>query len=169
MAIRGTEIGKLVGVCEVAVQTQPEIFIWAFTHTFQCKAWRLHNYIDPVVCSYRYVCRSGIVHDSYCIDESGDVIMADAQLAPHVRESLCFSNEVKERQPESFGLTSYDGNSSGLLKKELQKALALENDVWVDCVDVRACSKAWYDSDGNVVGWYPVRQRMRMGSECRRR
>jgi len=169
LAIRGIEIGKLIGICEVAVQTRPEIIIWAFTHTFQCKVWRLHNYVDPVVCSQRYVCRSGILHDSYCIDESGDVVMADAQLVPHVSESLRFSDETEMGQSESFGLTSYDGNSSGFLKREFPKALALENDVWIDCVDVRACSKAWYDADGNVVGWYPIRQRMRMGSECRRR
>jgi hypothetical protein len=30
----------------------------------------------------------------------------------------------------------------------------VENDDWVDMVDVRGCSDAWYESDGDVVVWY---------------
>jgi len=154
--IHGTEIGKLVGVCEVAVQTQPDIVVWAFTRDCQCKAWRLHNYVDPVVFSKSYVCRNGIVHDPYCTDDSGDLVMADAPLIPHISESLCFSDEAGLEQPEISDLTGFDGNASGFVKK-MPRALAVENDAWVDYVDVRACSKAWYDANGNVLGWYPIR------------
>jgi hypothetical protein len=35
--------------------------------------------------------------------------------------------------------------------KRMPKALAVENVDWADLVDVRGCSDAWYDGDGDVV------------------
>jgi hypothetical protein len=30
----------------------------------------------------------------------------------------------------------------------------VENDEWVELLDVRGCSEVWYDWDGDVVMWY---------------
>ncbi|KAF1845818.1 DUF221-domain-containing protein [Cucurbitaria berberidis CBS 394.84] len=149
IAIRGTEIGQLSGVCELAVQTQPEILMWAFTHSSQCKTWRLHNHADPIVRSKRYICRSGLVHDSYSIDDTGDVIMEDTPPIDLHHEE----NESETPQAEGSVIVGFDGNASGVVKR-IPKALAIENDEWVDLLDVRGASHAWFDRDGDVVICY---------------
>jgi hypothetical protein len=156
ITIRGTEIGKLSSVCEVSIQTRPDILIWAFTHSAQCKTWRLRNYVDPVIYTKQYVCRDGIVHDDCAVDETGDVIMADA-LPPTPAPSavtLRVAGDADEYfRTERSVIVGFDGNASGVLKR-IPKALAVENDDWVDLVDVRDCSDAWYDADGDVVMFY---------------
>ena len=156
LAIGGTEVGRLSGVYELTIQTQPEILIWAFTHTSQCKTWRLRNYVDPVLVQRRIVCRNGIVHDTFSVDESGDVVMTDAPQISHTAESTdlhVMGDEIETTLTESAVLGGFDGNASGVLKR-VPKALAVENDEWVDYLDVRGCSEAWYDTDGDVVMWY---------------
>lgn len=49
-------------------------------------------------------------------------------------------------------IVGYDGSASGIWKK-MPKALAVENDGWLDYLDVRGCSEAWYDSEGDVIMW----------------
>ncbi|KAH6866878.1 hypothetical protein BKA58DRAFT_430749 [Alternaria rosae] len=156
LAIGGTEIARLSDVCELAIQTQPEVLIWAFTHTSKCKTWRLHNYVDPVLAEKRHVCRNGIIHGASSIDESGDVVMTDAPQASHVCESInhhVIGDEIETLQAERSLLGGFDGNASGVLKK-VPKALAVENDEWVDYLDVRGCLDARYDADGDVMMLY---------------
>jgi hypothetical protein len=78
IAIHGTEIGRLSDVCELAVQTKPEITIWAFTGSSQGRSWRLQNHMDAIVRQKQFVCQDGIMHDSYSIDHNGDLVMHDA-------------------------------------------------------------------------------------------
>lgn len=46
--VRGTEISRLSGICELSIQTQPDILIWAFTAYSQCKTWRLRSHPGPI-------------------------------------------------------------------------------------------------------------------------
>jgi hypothetical protein len=155
LAIRGTEIGRCEDICALAAQTQPDIIVWAFTHSSQCKTWRLHNYIDPVVPLQQYVCRDGFVHDAYSVDGTGDVIMSDAPApARHNTIDLHVHGDQYELPAAERAITlGFDRNASGVLKR-MPKALAVENDDWVDLVDVRGCDDAWYDADGDVVMFY---------------
>jgi hypothetical protein len=153
ITIYGTQIGHLKNICELSIQTRPDITIWAFTHTSQAKSWRLRNSIDPIVRTKQYVCRDGIVHDSYAIDQTGDVIMTDA---PPPRTGIDLSvRDDRDGYPraERSIVLGFDSNASGVMKR-MPRALAVENDDWVDMVDVRGCSDAWYESDGDVVVWY---------------
>ncbi|KAJ4301166.1 hypothetical protein N0V90_003256 [Kalmusia sp. IMI 367209] len=99
IAIRGTEVGRLKGVCEVAIQTRPDITIWGFTL------------------------------DSHGYD------------------------------PESS--VGFDGNSSQIMNsfirgdrkqivKKIPRALSVENDEWIDFLDVRGCD-AWFEENGDVM------------------
>ena len=152
LAIRGTTIGRLKGICELAAQTRPDIIIWAFTHASHCKTWRLRNFVDPVIRTQQYVCRDRIVHDLYSVDDTGDVIMRDAPAPDGI--DLHVQGEHDERpSAERSIMLGFDGNASGVLKR-IPKALAVENDDWVDLVDVRGCSDAWYEGDGDVVMFY---------------
>ncbi|CAG5183619.1 uncharacterized protein ALTATR162_LOCUS10671 [Alternaria atra] len=159
LAIRGTEVGRLAGVCELAIQTQPEILVWAFTHTSKCKTWRLCNYIDPVLVDKSLVCRNGIVHDAFSVNGSGDVIMTDASHALPINGSIDLhvtGEDTEIPQAERSVLVGFDGNSSGILKR-IPKALAVENDEWVDYLDARGCSEARYQANGDVNMWYGTR------------
>jgi hypothetical protein len=144
ISIRGTEIGKLKHVCELAVQTRPDITVWAFTHSSQCKSWRLRNYMDPISRKKQHVCRDGLVHDSYLTDEVRDIIMTDAPSPSRSRIAIdlpvCGAQDElpSVERPVILGL---DGDASGIMKK-MPRALAVENDDWVDMVDVRGCSDA---------------------------
>jgi hypothetical protein len=62
-------------------------------------------------------------------------------------------DETETPSTESAVLGGFDGNASGELKR-IPKALAIEKNEWVDYLDVRGCSEAWYDGDGDVVMWY---------------
>jgi hypothetical protein len=156
IAICGTEIGTVKAVSALAVQTRPDITIWAFSHASQVKSWCLRNYVDPVVWTQRYVCRNGIVHDEYSRDGAGDVVMLD--MAPSSPARSAFDLPVDGERDgfmrmERSMVLGFDGQASGFMKR-MPKALAVENDDWVDLVDVRGCSEAWYDADGDVVMVY---------------
>lgn len=150
IAISGTEIGRLKGVCELAVQTQPDITIWAFTHSSQCKSWSVRNYVDLVVRTKQYVCQDGIVHNSYSVDHDGDQIMQDARPNCTPIDLPIKGGEWERSRTERSVVLGFDGNASGVMKR-MPQALAVENDDWVDLVDVKGCSDAWYDADGDVV------------------
>lgn len=157
IALGGTEVDQLKGICEISVQTHPDITIRAFTHSAQCKSWRFHNYVDPVVRTKQYLCRDGIVHDLYSIDQSGDIIVEDAPglafKCTTVNTSVRGHHRDERTKAERSGMLGFDGNASGVMKR-MPKVLAVENDDWVDLVDVRGCSDAWYDGDGDVVMLY---------------
>jgi hypothetical protein len=151
IAIRGTAIGKLPGICEVTIQTRPEIMLWAFTHAAQCMAWRLHSYAVPVIRTKQHVCRDGIVHDNYVVDENEDVIMRDAPPASPAAGALdhiCEDDE--DAGAEKSGVLGFDGNASGVLQR-FPNAFTVEDDDWVDLIDVRGCSDAWYEGNGSKI------------------
>jgi hypothetical protein len=153
IAIRGTEIGKLKNICELAIQTRPDITIWAFAHNSQCRAWRLRSYVDREPLTKRSVCRNGNVHDQNSFDGNSDVIMDNAR-SPPPGHTLHVRGELDEVPVAERSVTlGFDGHASGIMKR-LPKALAVENDDWVDMIDVRGCSDAWYDGDGDVVMFY---------------
>jgi hypothetical protein len=121
-----------------------------------CKTWRLCNYKDPVLADTRHICRNGIIHDAFSIDLSGDVVMTDVPQASHVSQSVDLSvtgDESEIPQAERSVLVGFDGNGSGVLKR-IPEALAVENDEWVDFLDVRGCSEARYNADGDLEIWY---------------
>jgi hypothetical protein len=93
------------------------------------------------------------VHDSSEIDGTGDVIMRDAPAVAQPSNLHRERDEIDVSQAERSAIAGFDGNASGELKK-MPKALAVENDEWVDLLDVRGCSEAWHDWDGDVVMWY---------------
>jgi len=160
IALGGTEVDQITGICEISVHTQPDITIRAFTHSSQCRSWRFHNYVHPVVRTKQYLCRDGIVHDLYSVDQSGDIIMGDASDDVSGPASKCTtintpirSHHDERTKTERVDMLGFDGNASGVMKR-MPKVLAVENDDWVDLVDVRGCSDAWYDGDGDVVMLY---------------
>jgi len=170
ISIQGTEIGTLRSVCELTVSTTPDITIWGFTLDAQCKAWQLRNFADAVVRERRYVCRGGMVHEAYAVDEARDVIMTDTTslarspspsspppCSPALSESEtersvgfdgCASQILNQHEKGWHGLIVESEEGSGL--KRWPAALSVENDEWVDFLDVRGC-EAWYEGNGDVV------------------
>ncbi|KAF2630750.1 hypothetical protein BU25DRAFT_455826 [Macroventuria anomochaeta] len=158
ISLSGTEIGRLSGICELAIQTRPDILIWAFTYTSQCKTWRLHDYVDPVIRAKQFIDRSGLVHESFNVDDSRDVIMQDAPPSSIASSTIDLHVEGEEWErpmAERSVIVGFDGNASGVLKR-IPKALAVENDSWVDDIDVTGCADAWFEGGGDVVTWYEV-------------
>ncbi|KAF2003439.1 hypothetical protein P154DRAFT_486661 [Amniculicola lignicola CBS 123094] len=151
ISIKGIEIGTLRGVCELAIFTQPDITIWAFTHNSQAQTYQVRGFADPVDRRQRYVCYSGIVHDSSAVDQTGDVIMRDVDgSSEHIHDSYAVDQTgdvIMRDEPEES--PTLDGNSSQKLIKRFPKALHVENDEWVEFLDVRGY-EAWYDTNGDV-------------------
>ncbi|KAF2185099.1 hypothetical protein K469DRAFT_750598 [Zopfia rhizophila CBS 207.26] len=141
LAIHGTTIGSLQGVCELAIFTHPDVTIWAFALDEQSKAWQVRNEAEPVNISRRFISRSGIVQDSYSLDESGDVIMRDVD---H-QCSLVDDPDVDVERSVGF-----DGHSSQVIARYEPKALHIEKDAFLYELYVRG-KEAWYDRDGDVV------------------
>lgn len=156
ISLNGIEIGKLQGVCELAVHTKPDIIIWAFTQSARCKTWRLRKYADSNILSKFYVCHSGVMHSDGRLDEDGDVIMEDgSSIRPTHIDSGVRSQEQDDgyMKVERSVILGLDGSEFGILGS-FSKALAVENDEWVFCINVGKCSDAWYDGDGNVFARY---------------
>ncbi|KAF2683493.1 hypothetical protein K458DRAFT_478370 [Lentithecium fluviatile CBS 122367] len=161
IAVRGTEIGTLRTVCELAISTREGITVWGFALDAQCKTWQLRNHADAVIRTRRYVCTSGVVHEAYLVDEGRDVIMTDALSLPlSPLPSPPASPPPSESETERS--VGFDGCSSQLFGpetkfshalvmgsedsgevKRLKGALSVENDEWVDLLDVRGCD-AWF-------------------------
>ncbi|KAH8726313.1 hypothetical protein GQ44DRAFT_758966 [Phaeosphaeriaceae sp. PMI808] len=156
LGIRGIKIGTLKGISELTVQTQPDLVIWAFTYSSQCKSWRLRNYVEPNVRMSQYVCLNGMVHDKSAIDDQNDVPIEDEPPASPLCTTFHLTvkgSEMEYPKTERSIILGADGNTSGVLKR-MPQALAVEKDEWVGYVDVRGCSDAWYDGDGDVVMFY---------------
>lgn len=149
ISLRGTEIGKLKGICELAVQTEPDLTIWAFTHFSQCRIWCLRNYADPFARTKHFICREGEVHDLPLFNGPEDTVM--------YRHAHMCPRSPRDRQDHNHNaedsMTEFDGHASGYVKR-IPKALSIQNDDWVDLVDVRGCSDAWYNDDGDVIMFY---------------
>lgn len=156
ISLSSTEIGRLPDICELAIQTHPDIAIWAFTCTSQCRTWRLHNYADPVVRAKQYIDRSGLVHDSHLAKVDRDVIMHDAPPSSVASSAIALHVEGEEWETpaaERSVVVGFDGSASGVLKR-VPGALAVENDGWVDRIDVVGCKDAWFEGGGDVVSWW---------------
>lgn len=146
----------MIGVCELAIQTQPEILVWAFTQTSRCKTWRLQDYTRPVRVTQRYACQNGIIHNSFSTEEAGDVNMTDVPHATSVRKPVDVhptGDETETSQAQRSFPIGFDGNGSGIFKR-IPRALAVESDEWVDYLDVRGSSEARYGANGDVEMWY---------------
>ncbi|KAF3005731.1 hypothetical protein E8E13_006344 [Curvularia kusanoi] len=140
----------------LAIQTRPDITIWAFTSTSQCKTWRLRNYVDPVARYKQAIDRCGLTREVYDMDESGDAVMQDASFTSFTDQAV--GNGVGQGHgtgpaTENPSRADLDGNASGVLKV-LPRALAVENDRWVDSIDIVSCADAWFEGGGDVVTWY---------------
>jgi hypothetical protein len=146
IAVRGVEIGTLSRVCELDVFTHPDITVWAFNLDSHAKTWQLRSQLGPVSRSRRHVCRSGMVHQSHSVDETGDVIMRDLEES-HARTDAA---EYLRRTPDPQAFLGLDGHSSQSFTKCLPKALHIDRDEWIDLLDVRGCN-AWYTAEGDVV------------------
>jgi hypothetical protein len=150
IVIRGTVIGTLKGIREVAVQIRPDIVIWALTHSLQFKSWRLRNSVDLTVLTKQYICRNGSVHP---VDGASDVNTTDTlpPLPVYTATGLlgCDGQGECSEGKSSSALEPY-GHPSSVIKR-IPRALTIENDEYVDMIDVRGCSDAWYDGDGDVV------------------
>lgn len=158
ISLSSTEIGRLPDICELAIQTRPDIAIWAFTYTSQCRTWRLHDYTDPVVRAKQYIDRSGLVHDSHLANVDRDVIMHDAPPSSIASSAIALHVEGEEWETpaaERRVVVGFDGSASGVLKR-VPGALAVKNDGWIDGVDVRGCKDAWFEGGGDVVSWWEV-------------
>jgi hypothetical protein len=142
IAVRGVEIGSMRGICEITVFTHPDITVWAFNLDAQSKTWQMRHQTEPPEQSRRYICRSGIVHNTYGMDSSGDGATSEIDC-----DHVCTADDLDSEPERSVG---FDGNSSQILIRRIPKALAVENDEWVELLDVRGCD-AWYDGNGDVI------------------
>lgn len=155
--LSGMEIAILPDICELAVQTRPDILIWAFTCTSQCKTWRLHNFVDRIVRSKQVVGRDGLIY-GISVEGSNDdskygadifTTSSDSRRAG-VDEEQC--EKLGGKKPQEVGCND---QTSGFFKV-VPRALAVENDKWVDCIDVMSCADAWFESGGDVVTWHEL-------------
>ncbi|KAF2740393.1 hypothetical protein EJ04DRAFT_572231 [Polyplosphaeria fusca] len=125
VVLKGIEIGRLGGVCDLAVYTDPELTIWAFT-------------LDPAACTAWQVHRPGanVARGKYRVGADGEVNMTQG-----------VAQDVETETETGIG---FDGHCSQTLTRRIPGALAIENDEWVDLIDVRGCD-AWFDGDGDVI------------------
>jgi hypothetical protein len=155
--LSGTEIGRLADVCELAVQTSPDLTVWAFTYDSMCRTWRLCHYADPVARAKQRVDRSGAIkglNDRAARDGRRDVLDATPSRVAGKPIALRVEGEEWETPAaERSVVLGFDGSASGVLKR-VPRALAVENDGWVDGIDVRGCQDAWFEDGGDVVGWW---------------
>jgi hypothetical protein len=97
-----------------------------------------------------------MIHDGCPVDEAGNIITTDATPPPTADDLFPVHDkgeQVEMPQMERCDITELDGSASGVLKR-IPRALALGNDEWVDFVNVRGCSEAWYEEGGDVVVRY---------------
>lgn len=153
ISLSGSQVGIMPDVCELAIQTRPDLAIWAFTYTAQCKTWRLRNHVGSVIQSQQYIDRVGLVHESCNMDESRYVTMQD--VPPSAAGSSAGILQEGRNAAGVVGMGAFDGHLSGVLKR-IPGALAVENDDSVDIIDVAGCADAWFEGDGDVVTWHEV-------------
>ncbi|KAL5391354.1 hypothetical protein DPSP01_001228 [Paraphaeosphaeria sporulosa] len=173
VAIRGQEIGKLQGVSELAIHTEPDITIWGFTLDAQCKTWQMRNHADPIIHCRYYICRGGAVHEVYLTGKPGRAVATHASSASFgSRHGSQLSSPVTSRiaSPDFIAYgperpVGFDGHCSQTLHapnhgsstyseprpvKRLPGAMNVKNDEWVDFLDVRG-GDAWFEENGDVM------------------
>jgi hypothetical protein len=143
IAVRGMVVGTLAGVCELAVVTSPNIAIWAFGLDSRAKTWQVGQ--GKETGNRRYVCRSGIVHDMCAGSEAASSPDDGSDFTSHSEVEMEYPDKMISDPPD----LGFDGNSSQTLVRRMSKAMSVENDDWVEFVDIRGC-EAWYDENGDV-------------------
>jgi hypothetical protein len=129
-------------VCKLAINTKPDITIWGFTTDSQCRMWQLRNYSDDAITpSYHHICCNGIVHEAPLDPSSPTLSLSES--TPH---SVGFDGHISQTLPRKEDKESM----SSVLTKRIPGALSVENDDWVEFVDVRGCD-AWFEGNGDVV------------------
>jgi hypothetical protein len=130
IGIKGTVIGTLDGLVDLAVYVEPELTIWAFGADGRAVTWQVDNGRRPLFVKERNVGRDGLVAEQHDVDVDGDVIMPDAE-------------------GDGERSVGFDGHDSALLQR-LPGALHVDNDEFVNSIDVSS-GEAWYDQDGDIV------------------
>ncbi|OCL13150.1 hypothetical protein AOQ84DRAFT_124757 [Glonium stellatum] len=130
LGVRGTVIGTVNGLIELAIYTSPELTIWAFALDGRAVTWQVDSGQRPLVTAERNVGRDGRVNDQYEVDMEGDIVMAD----------------METDGERSVG---FDGHDSTLLPK-IPGELRVDNDDYVDSVNISS-GEAWYDENGDIV------------------
>lgn len=74
ISIQGIEVGHSKGICELAVQTNPDLTVWAFTLHAQATTWRIKGESGPTNPHKRHVCNGGMVHPSQMADDDVDTM-----------------------------------------------------------------------------------------------
>lgn len=72
--IKGTTIGTLEGVVDVAVSNAEELYIWAFALDGKAVAWQVRRRH----LTERRIAQDGRVLSMWSLDGDGDIIMAEA-------------------------------------------------------------------------------------------
>lgn len=106
----------------------------------------------------QYVCYHGCVYNSALVSETTSHAFAnnDTVLSTSCTIDLHVRGEGDELpKTERYLLSSLDGDGSGGVKR-IPKALAVENDQWVDWFDVSGSERSWYEENGDVVAVYRV-------------
>jgi hypothetical protein len=142
ITVSGTRVGTLAGVCELAVVTRPDIAIWAFSSDSNAKTWSLGR---EKRAERSYVCCNGIVHDTHTGSEAATSPHSETTFASVPGHEDGYTDNRIDDSPN----LGFDGNCSQVPAKRMSKALSVENDDWVEFVDVRGCD-AWFDENGDV-------------------
>lgn len=129
LVVGGTEVGKLEGVCALAIQSVPGVSVWAFSRSGQCKSWRAGGCVDASDHDEAFVCRSGFVHDMHDMHD--------------------MHHEARGQSSQQPTMVDMGTSRSGELTM-MPRVLAVENDEAVEGIDVRGCLDAWYNEDGDV-------------------
>ncbi|KAF2499318.1 hypothetical protein BU16DRAFT_267375 [Lophium mytilinum] len=131
IGIKGTVVGSLDGLVDLAIYAEPELTIWAFGADGRAATWQMDAGRRRVVVA-RNVGRDGLVSAQCEVDVDGDVVMGEA--------------EAEGAGERSVG---FDGQDSAQWQR-VPGALRVENDEFLIGIDVSS-GEAWYDRDGDIV------------------
>jgi len=145
--LKGTTIGRLENVVEVAVNDSEELCIWAFTLDGSAVAWKIDNGSRNLVKSR--AAPDGRILNQYELDADDDVIMKDLHddhrfVDGHMMfpsTVILLANFVDVRYRVGYS------TSGGEIV--LPRALALENNEDVDMIQIHGT--ALFNDDGDII------------------
>ncbi|TKA73223.1 hypothetical protein B0A49_04892 [Cryomyces minteri] len=76
LMIRGTLIGAVSGLVDLAISCSPVLTIWGFSIDGRASTWQVNPGHRPLVVSHKFVAADGTIH-SVNLDAGGDVARAD--------------------------------------------------------------------------------------------